>query len=147
MESGKQANPESTEPKKVESERPRPTPPRFLLIPHTNPSGGTETVPPTHFPDHPDPNLPLRPRKVGFVFCAVLLILLTTQFASNIAQTKYFSDLVEIESRHEYPTAQQSIATCVVNNKTKTLTLICKNAETRQYSLRYLDLDTCGFGG
>lgn len=110
-------------------------------IPHPNP---IVTVPPTDFSIHPNP--PLRPRKLGFAFCAIILIFLTTQFASNIAQTKYFADLVEIESHHENPSVHQSFATCVVNNKSKTLTLICKNAETRQYSLRHLNLDTCGFG-
>ena len=161
METEIQADSGSTKPKKVESETrsPRPTPTRFLLVPHPNPSDSrTETVPPTDFSTdtapptnfHPDlnhPNQPLRPRKLGFVFCALILILLTTQFASNIAQTKYFADLVEIESHLEYPPEHQPLATCVVNNKSKTLTLICKNAETRQYSLRHLDLDTCGFGG
>ena len=107
------------------------------------------TVPPTDFSNHPDlihPNPPLRPKKLGVAFCAILLIFLTTQFASNIAQTKYFADLVEIESHHENPSVHQSFATCIVNNKSKTLTLICKNAETRQYSLRHLNLDTCSFG-
>ena len=169
MESGKRAGSESTELKQVESEprseprSPKPIPgpnpslqaQRFLLIPHPNRPAPNprerliETIPPTNFSDHLDsdhPNPPLRPRKLGFVFCTVILILLTTQFASNIAQTKYFADLVEIESRHENPSVQQPFATCIVNNKTKTLTLICKNAETRKYSLRHLDLDTCDFG-
>ena len=107
------------------------------------------TIPPTDFSNHPNlinPSHPPHPKKIGFAFCAILLIFLTTQFASNIAQTKYFADLVEIESHHENPSVHQSFATCIVNNKSKTLTLICKNAETRQYSLKHLNLDTCSFG-
>ena len=165
MDSGKQTA-ESTKPKKIEPEL-KAT--KFLLVPHTTtgypnprdssaPSRTPEPVAPSRDnsvpSETPEPEAPplvyphnLRPRKIAFTFCAVILLLLTSQFASNIAQTKLFSDLVEIESRLENPTKQQSsLATCIVNNKSKTLTLICKNANTRQYSLRYLDLDTCNFG-
>ena len=146
MESGKQTDSESTVPKQVESEHRSPN----LTLPRFSPHHPIDTVPPTSFSTHLDlnhPNLPLRPRKLGFALCTVVLILLTTQFASNIAQTKYFADLVEIESHHENPSVQQPLATCIVNNISKTLTLICKNAVTRRYSLRDLNLDTCGFGG
>ena len=148
-------------PKKIEPELKTA---KFLLVPHTTtgfpnraPSRTPEPVAPprdSSVPSEtPEPVAPpldypnnLRPRKIAFAFCAVILLLLTSQFASNIAQTKFFSDLVEIESRLENPIKQQSLATCIVNNKSKTLTLICKNANTRQYSLRHLDLDTCNFG-
>ena len=117
-------------------------------IPNPNPSGvPIVTVPPTDFTGFTNSNPKKTPKKLGFAICTIVLIFLTTQFASNIAQTKYFADLVEIESHLENPSVGQSFATCVVNNKSKILTLVCKNAETRQYSLKHLNLDTCNFGG
>ena len=155
---------ENTEPKTTETvtnTEAEPKPPRLFfvrsdvpdrtLIP--NRAREIPNLPPVDAPnrvrfpeDHP------RPRKVGFLFALLVLILLASSFATDVASTKYISDLfvgnsfkkVKKDQRIDtYPPLASSIA-CSLDNETKIITIHCHKGK-RQYSIRDLNLFTCRY--
>ena len=94
--------------------------------------------------DHP------RPRKIGFLFGLLVLILLASSFTSDVTSTKYISDLLETNSFKEGKEDQidtrslTSSISCSLDNETKIITVYC-NTGSRQYSLRDLNLFTCRY--
>ena len=91
-----------------------------------------------------------RPRKIGFLFALLVLILLASSFASDIASTKFISDLVVVDSfkekKNQVDTRHPltSSASCSLDNETKIITVLCHKG-SRQYSIRDLNLFTCRY--
>lgn len=141
---------ENTEPKSVTgSETEPPKPPRLFFVRnevpdrHLIPNRAREI--PTLAPeDHP------RPRKIGFLFALLVLILLASSFASDVTSTKYISDLLVVNSYKGVKENQVNTlsltpsVSCSLDNETKIITILCPRG-SRQYSLRDLNLFTCRY--